>query len=748
MAILFDKENQLFLLQAGKGLSYAFRRCSDGVLEHLYCGPRVDMAGLTGLVAPTLRSFAPYQEDSGAEASPEVRPQEFSGFDTGDFRIPSAIAVTASGHRTAAVRWKDHRIFAGKPPLPGLPATRAGEDEADSLEVTLTDAAAGLEYTLCYSVFRNLDVITRSVRVSNRGNAPVMLEKLSSLTMDFQGCGTAPELLSLSGCYGLERGVERESLRHGITELGSTRGHSGHNLNPAFGLAEPHADETHGRVYGFLLLYSGNFSAQIEYNQFADVRIQLGINPANFRWHLEPGETFFTPEAALTVSDRGLGRMSRTFHDLIRGHLLRAPWNHRRHPLLLNSWETVYFDFNRARLLSLARTAASCGLELLVLDDGWFGRREDDTTSLGDWWANEDKLGGPLADLTGKINQLGLKFGLWFEPEMVSPESELFAAHSDWCLAVPGRQASLSRSQLVLDMSRPEVVDYLFAMMSRILDTAPITYIKWDANRSITEGGSGALPPERQMEVAHRYILGVYELHERLLTRYPELLIEGCCGGGGRFDAGMLAYVAQIWCSDNTDAAARLAIQYGTSLFYPPSVIGAHVSASPNQQTGRNMPLAARVVTAFAGTFGWELDLSRLPEAELSQVQKENERFRQWHYLVDNGDLYRLSSPGDYAVAWLNLAKDGSEFLLSAVVPRIGAVYSDPVCLIRLDGLEPKAHYREDESGSVFAGSVLMNAGFRLQLATCDGSAWRWHFRKLSGAENMKEKELASDGER
>ncbi|MGN0869642.1 MAG: alpha-galactosidase, partial [Victivallales bacterium] len=539
---------------------------------------------------------------------------------------------------------------------------------------------------------------------------------------------TGFDFVQLSGSWSRERHPERTPLHSGIQSIRSVRGASGHQNSPAIALAAHDATEYSGDVYGAVLAYSGNFLIEAECEQYGTARLCAGINPENFSWMLAPGESFETPEVYLTYSGEGLGGMSRNLHDFMRSHLIRDGWADRKRPLLVNSWEAAYFDFDSAKLLGIAESAAKLGIEMLVLDDGWFGARNDDTTSLGDWFVNTDKI-GDLGELVKKINALGVKFGLWFEPEMISEKSELYRKHPEWVLHEPGRRRSIGRQQMLLDMSRPDVVQYLFETISNILHSANIEYVKWDMNRNLTEVYSDTLPPERQGEVAHRFMLGVYRLHEMLLKEFPGLLIEGCSGGGGRFDAGMLGYVPQIWCSDDTDAMERILIQLGTSYFYPVSTIGAHVSVCPNHITGRSTPFATRGNIALSGTFGYELDLTRLAEEDQALVRKQVADYHRYHHIIATGDLYRLSdsfkvNPFD---AWMYVSKDRKEALVTAVCrfcqPNSG------VRFVRPRGLDPETVYEVD--GMQVSGATLMSVGFQAKLEPGDGASRIYYLKAL-----------------
>ena len=708
MSIRYIQNLKLFVLDTERS-SYAFRIDADGRPIHLHYGGR--LLGDGGLVDQDgfrLRaSFSPFPEGTSGYRTPDALQLEFSGFNSSDFRITSAAVRRPNGSQIADGIYESHRVISGKPRLTGLPSSFETEDEqAVTLELTLKDPACDIRYILSYSVFEKCDVITRTIRVKNDTGGPVSIERIMSLQLDFST--NEMDFIDVYGAHLQERIPERTPLRHGIQSVKSNRGSSGHQSTPAIALVSRDASEEHGDAYGIMLEYSGSYVIEAECEQFGTTRVCAGICPDNFSWRLEPGELFEAPEAILTYSDNGLGGMSRNFHDFIRQHVIRDGWASRKRPILVNSWEAAYFDFDAKKLLGIAKAAADLGIEMLVLDDGWFGKRNDDKTSLGDWFVNTEKI-GDLGKLVGDINALGVKFGLWFEPEMISEQSELYKAHPDWVLHEPGRRRSIGRQQMMLDMSRPEIVQYLFDTIASILRSANIEYIKWDMNRNLTEVYSEALPPERQGEVTHRYMLGVYRLHEMLLKEFPSLLIEGCSGGGGRYDAGMLHYVPQIWCSDNTDALERIRIQLGTSLFYPNSTMGAHVSVCPCHATGRSTPFKTRGYVAFQGTFGYELDLTKLSDEDRATVSRQIEDFHKYHQIVADGDFYRLSDifSTNAFDAWLNVSKDKRTAILTEVT-RISML---PPCIryLRLRGLDANTIY--DVNGSRISGATLMSRG-------------------------------------
>ncbi len=716
MSIQIHAETGVLTLQTAHS-TYQMQIAEFGHLLHLYYGPRIDNEELTYRVPRGGFSFCPTPAEVGNKRtfSLDFAPQEYSSAGVGDFRTPCLVLVHADGSRAADLRVESYRVAEGKPGLPGLPAVHCPEQQAQTLEILLREVASGIKVALRYSVLENQDVITRSCRVINQGNSPVRLETCLSACLDFPESDF--DWITFYGRHAMERNVERAPLRHGVQTAGSIRGASSHQQNPFVILCDHNADETTGNCYGLCFVYSGNFSACAEVDQFGQTRVTMGIHPDGFTYLLNPGEDFQTPEAALAFSAGGLGGLSHLYHHLIRENVCRGEYQFKRRPVLINNWEGTYFDFDDDKLVEIASEASRFGVEMLVMDDGWFGRRNSDDCSLGDWVVNTQKLRGGLDGLCRRINALGMKLGIWFEPEMVSEDSDLYRAHPDWCLRIPGRPGALSRFQLVLDFSRPEVVEHVYGAMRSILSSANLEYVKWDMNRHLTDVWSAALPPERQGEVSHRYVLGVYRLLERLTGEFPHILFEGCSGGGGRFDAGMLYYTPQIWCSDNTDAVDRIQIQYGTSFCYPISAVGSHVSACPNHQTGRFIPLHTRGIVAMAGTFGLELDPSKLSAAEKEEITRQVADYKRYGDLIQAGEYYRLSSPkqnADYA-AWQFVSPSRDRALLCFVClrPRVNQL---PLPL-RLRGLDPAARYRVRVPGQaeeVHSGQALHHAGLML----------------------------------
>ena len=727
MAIQYDASRRLFHLQTDD-TSYAIRIVHGGYLAHVYWGARVrglQPDRLLGL--RTLVSFSPTTVKEVPGLSLDTLPQEYPGYGTSDFRHPAYQVKFADGSTASELVYDSHRILQGKPKLPGLPATYAErDDEAETLEITMKDPAAGLTVVLSYTVFEKWNAITRSARLINGGSSAIEVQRALSMSVDF--AHDRYDLLQLSGAWARERYVHRRPLVPGLQAVESRRGASSHVQNPFVALLERGADETRGDVYGVSLVYSGSFTAGVEVDQFHAPRLFIGINPFDFGWRLKPGESFQTPEAVLVFSAEGLGGMSRKFHDLYRSRLCRGTFRDKTRPILVNNWEATYFDFNADKIEAIARAGKELGIELFVLDDGWFGKRDSDNSSLGDWFVDRRKLPNGLEDLARRVRDLGMQFGLWFEPEMVSPDSELYRAHPDWCLHIEGRRRTEARQQLILDLTREDVQDYIVRTISDVLSSAPITYVKWDMNRNMTEIGSAKLPPERQRETAHRYMLGLYSVLERITSAFPHVLFESCSGGGGRFDPGMLYYMPQTWTSDNTDAISRLKIQYGTSIVYPVSAMGAHVSAVPNHQVGRVTPLETRGHVALSGNFGYELDLTKFTDEEKEIVKAQTALCKEIRHLVQFGDFYRLLSPFEgNAAAWMFVAKDKREAF--AVYVQILKEPYAPLDRFRLKGLNPDLDYEMDEDGLVYGGDELMNAGLPVPQFSGDFRSRVWRLR-------------------
>ena len=705
MSIFYDENQKSFYLGAGKA-SYVLHVDEDGRLLNQHWGARVPDGAIQPDLShyPTLASF-----DPRTNALPWELPTRGSGW----YGEPAVAATNAKGNDMVQLTYVSHAIYMGKNRLPGLPATFARrEGDAETLEIELMDRLTGLRVTAVYGVFERTGAITRSLRMKNESGEDIQINGVLSASAPVHGSGY--DVIHLKGAWARERHVMRQTQGEGEYRIFSQRGASGHEANPFLALCEKSATEFSGEVWAVSLVYSGSFEALSYVNNTENSRLSIGLNPDVFTWKLEPGETFVSPEAAMVYSPDGLNGMSHAFHRLYSENLMRSKWFERDRPILINNWEATYFNFNEEKILQIARRAKELGVEMLVLDDGWFGKRNTDNCSLGDWVVNPEKLPGGLNGLSDRLHDLGLKFGLWFEPEMISPDSDLYRAHPDWCLHVDGRARVEMRNQLILDLSRREVQDYIIESVSAVLESARIEYVKWDMNRNMTEPFSGAQTPERQKETQHRYMLGLYRVLEEITARFPEILFESCSGGGGRFDPGMLYYMPQTWTSDDSDAVERMFIQYGTSFVYPPCAMGAHVSAVPNHQTGRTTAMQTRGDVALGGNFGFELDLSQLSDADAETVRRLIEREKQVRTLVRTGEFTRLLSPFDHPyAAWQFRARDNSEALICAY--RLMTRPATPHLLLRASGLDESAVYMDDD-GNTCSGAALTRYGLWLHL--------------------------------
>ena len=706
--------------------SYVIGIFEQDYLLNLYYGAYIPDCNLWGNMKRIHNaSFSPSNPHIPNESfSTDVAPMEYGCNGSGDFRISALAVKNHHGNTVTDIRYVSHKIYKGKPDISPLPHTYTNNnDEADTLEILTTDKVTGVNVILYYTAFPALDVITRSVKIINNGSEAVDVERVFSMcvdlpTMDF-------DLITLYGRHAKERSREQRRLAHGIQGVQSKRGSSSHTQNPFAALLRHGADEDQGDAYGFNLVYSGNFEFSVECDFSGTSRIIMGINPTDFSWHLESGESFQTPEAVLVYTDKGLGEMSRIFHRFYINNLVRGKYKTEKRPLLINSWEAAYFDFDTDKLVAFAENAKELGIDMLVMDDGWFGKRNDDTNSLGDWYVNEKKLPGGLSVLVDKVNALGMKFGIWYEPEMISPDSDLFRAHPDWYIHVPERESSIGRHQYVIDMSREDVRENIWNQMYEVLSKNNIAYLKWDFNRNISEAGSALLPADKSKEFFHRFILGTYDLMNRLVTTFPDILLENCSGGGGRFDPGMLYYSPQIWTSDNTDPMERLSIQFGTSLCYPASMMGAHVSDC--RRTGYE----TKGNVALWGTFGYELDPTKLTAAEKEIVKQQVKDYHKYYDIIHYGDLYRITDPyfDSYKCAWSFVSPDKSEAIVTFVVIR--EKFCD-VRYLRLKGLDKNKLYKNEEDGEIYSGALLMSAGLNITgKADRDGESFMLHFTEV-----------------
>lgn len=729
MAIIYNPNKRIFTLHT-KHSTYQMQVDSLGYLLHLYYGAK-NNSSMEYVLTYADRGFSgnPYAAGADRTYSLDALPQEFPTLGTGDYRNIALDIKNSRGIEITNLLYKKHEIRKGKYALPGLPAVWADEAEAQTLEIVLADENAGMEVHLLYGVLEEADVITRSAVIRNIGTETVTIEKAAAACLDFVSGNY--DVIRFYGKHAFERNVERTVLGHGTIAFGSRRGTSSHQYNPAVILAEQGTTEEAGNCYGMLMVYSGNFFCEAERDQYNQTRLLMGLNDELFSYPLAAGDTFTVPEVILSYSQNGLSALSQQYHNCIRNHVCRSKYVHMSRPVLINSWEAAYFNFTGETIVNLAKEAASLGIDMVVMDDGWFGKRDDDNSSLGDWYVNEKKLGGSLSELIRRVHEQGVKFGIWIEPEMVNEDSDLYRAHPDWAIQIPGRKPIRSRNQLLLDFSRKEVRDQVFEQICAVLDQGEIDYVKWDMNRSMADVYAGNL--------TYDYVLGVYDFMERLTSRYPDMLLEGCSGGGGRFDAGMLYYSPQIWCSDNTDAINRTRIQYGTSFFYPVSAVGAHVSAVPNHQTGRVTSFHTRGVTAMAGTFGYELNPALLSDEEKQQVREQIASYKKYERLINEGTYWRLSDPiHDEIAAWMSVSKEQDRALVSVV--RLMAEANQAAVYVRLRGLKPKAVYLEEYSGKQYSGAALMHTGIVLPFFTHEYEAYQFSFVELTEALHLYEK--------
>lgn len=724
MTIYVNQETKEFHL-CNNNVSYIFRVLEkSNQLEHLYYGKKLThRESFTHLIEREIRPSCNLFEHDHTSSLEHIK-QEYPSFGTTDYRQPAHMITDKIGSTITNFQYKDYKLLKGKPALDNLPAVYTEQsEEADTLEITLTDEVLRATLLLSYTIFRDRNVICRNARFINESDSPFFLDNAMSASVDLPD--DQFEMIHLAGAWAREAHMEVQPLTKGIQSVYSSRGASSHAHNPFLALRRYNGTEHTGEVYGFSLVYSGNFLAQAEVDTYGVSRVMMGINPFQFRWKLKPGEVFQTPECIMVYTHEGLNGMSQTFHELYRERLARGYWRDRARPILINNWEATYFNFNEEKILSIAKTAQSLGIELFVLDDGWFGNRNDDTSSLGDWFANEAKLPNGIKGLAEKINKIGMKFGLWFEPEMVCKDTALFKEHPDWIIATPNRTPSHGRNQFILDFSRKEVVEHIFQLMVTIIEDSNISYIKWDMNRYMTETYSSSLPIDQQGELSHRYILGVYSLYEKLLAKYPEMLFESCAGGGARFDPGMLYYAPQAWASDNTDAVERLKIQYGTSLVYPLSSIGSHVSTVPNHQVERITPMETRANVAYFGTFGYELDITKLTKEEQEKVMLQTAFMKEHRDFIQKGTFYRLLSPFDSnEVSWMVVARDKKKAIVGYY--KVLAKPNERYNRIKLTGLDPDKRYAIEGKDTKHYGDELMNIGILLSEDYTDRASEYW----------------------
>lgn len=726
MSITYDASCQTFTLHT-KSTSYQMKIGKLNYLNHLYYGPALGDADLSYQIKQYDRGFSgnPYDSRYERTFSLDAQPQEFTTQQQGDFRITSIEVVNTDGSYSFNGRYKSHKIYDGKYELDNLPTSFAREEEhVQTLEVLLEDAITHVQVVLLYSVFEEADIITRATKVINAGDGPIRLKKIMSACIDYMN-GSSFDMISFPGRYGQERQVERQRLTHHVHKIQSVRGTSSHQENPFLIFCDHSTTEDFGQAYGFALVYSGNFLAEAEIDQYDQTRLLMGINTKQFDYEVPAGDVFETPEVIMAFTQEGLTGLTHLYHDFFRSNMCRSKFLHEERPILINTWEAAFFTFDDKKLLEIAKAAKKMGVDLLVMDDGWFGKRDDDNAGLGDWYVNENKIKCGLNKLVEQVNALGMKFGIWFEPEMVSEDSDLYRAHPDWVMQIPGRPAVRSRNQLVLDMTRKDVQDYLIESVNKVLDSANIYYMKWDINRSLTDIWSNHLPAEKQGEVFHRYVLGLYRVMDGIIKTHPDILFEGCSGGGGRYDPAMLTYYPQYWVSDNTNPLDRLKLHYGTSFLYPISSMGAHVSNS-----GPLVPLKTKAVISMCGTFGYELDATHLNEKEIAICKEQSDLFRKYYPIIFYGDYYRLTNPFEVGnfTAWQHVSKDKSQSLLSVVVTNL--TVNGPQEYIRAKGLDTDKKYRVN-NGAVLSGAALMYAGLPIPREIPEYSAFQYYLEEI-----------------
>ena len=727
MAVRYNEERKIFRLDTDKS-TYLMGLTPEGYLGHIYYGDRLFKRVDNYMLRMEEAPFTPSVNKREKSAFLDSFPMEYPTGGIGDFRESCLNIRNEAGQMGCEIHYVTHEIYKGKKPLKGLPASFGTDDEVETLDITCEDPVLGLQVILSYSVFEKENVITRSVRLHNTGSQYLKIEKVYSACLDMDNEDF--EMLTLQGAWARERHIQQGKIRYGKQMVSSVRGESSHQQQPFFALITPGTSQQQGKVYGMHFVYSGNFIGQAELSQFDSVRAVMGINQEEFCWNLKEDQEFQAPEVVMVYSSEGLGQMTRSYHDFYRNHMIRSKYNHKKRPILINNWEATYFDFDTEKLLDIAREAKACGIEMLVMDDGWFGVRNNDDCSLGDWKVNTDKITGGLKHLVDEVNKIGLDFGIWFEPEMVSPDSELYRNHPEWAIQIQGREAAQSRQQYVLDLSRRDVLDYVYESVASILRSANIVYVKWDMNRCLCDLGSAYLEKEQQQELFHRYVLGVYELQERLVTEFPDLLLENCSSGGARFDPGMLYYSPQIWCSDDTDAIERLSIQEGTALVYPLSTMGAHVSDCPNHSVGRVTPFETRGHVALTGTFGYELDITKIPQEDRKMIPDQTRMYHKYHELIREGDYYRIASYSENHLydCWAAASKDKKEVLVTYV-----QVLGRPNVHSRrlfLQGFDPEGVYLLEGTQEKYTGEMLMKCGFLIKGITGDFRSRLYHFMK------------------
>lgn len=702
----------------------------SGHLALAYFGERLPDTDLAYVITEIKRASYLADTDGIKDFKLEQIPLVYPAFGNPDMRMPAHQESYPDGSRLADFRYHYHEFSTVKEPLEGLPFAQHKEQQV--LRIILQDKLTKNELLLQITAFVKQDVFTQSVKYTNHLKKPIFLHSLMSLNIDF--LTDKFDLLTLGGAWGRENQLSRQPIRQGFQGIDSKRGASGHGQNPFMALIAPETTEDSGQVIAANLIYSGNFSGKVEVDMHQNCRLQLGINPFEFGWKLNSGEAFQTPEAVFLTTEAGLTEMSHRFHRFFQECLIQSSHRSKERPILLNNWEATYFDFTRTKIIEMVDQACNLGIELFVLDDGWFGKRNDDTTSLGDWFENEEKLGGSLSSLVEEVHQRGLKFGIWVEPEMISLSSQLYEKHPDWLVQVPNRTPQMVRNQYVLDLTRREVQDYLIQTLNQLFADNQIDYVKWDMNRNLADSYSASLAPDQQAEFSHRYILGLYRILAAITSHNPKILFESCAGGGGRCDAGMLYYMPQTWISDDTDAIARLAIQEGTALVYPPVTMGCHVSAVPNHQVGRSTPLKTRALVAQQGNYGYELDILKLTASERQQVKKQIQEYKKERATLQFGKHTRLAvyDPVN-EFAWQKENQQTGELIVThiTILVRPNTVPKR----LKLKSLEATARYLVNKK--IHSGQELMKVGLMIDRPVNDFYATKWKIEKMEDSDHV-----------
>lgn len=717
------RENHLFYLISQDMSLIIEERNGYLFLKHL--GRKIENYNFSNTINEIDHSFSPNPTLHDRTFSLDVQRNLIGQFGRGDFREPS-LRIQFDNNEITDFRYKDYKIFTGTSDIKGLPSPYSSDDKAQTLKLILEDKVAELSLHIFFTVYENQNTITTYQEIVNHSCDKIIIHKLHSVMLDLPAKNY--DVISFQGGYAKEKTVRRYQVKQGLFEVSSRRGASSHSQTPALILADSSATDYSGEAIAMQLMYSGNFQSYVQMSQLNEVRMGIGINEENFAWELDSQDRFAVPAAVISYSSEGLNRLTQESHNFILEHIMPEESIKMERPILINNWEATYFDFDNNKLLKLADEAEELGIELFVLDDGWFGNRSDDKRALGDWQVNEQKIGGTLASLIEKIHKKGMKFGLWIEPETISADSDLYRKHPEWVIKLKGREHTFSRSQLVLDYSNPAVVEYMTVTIDNILSNHKIDYIKWDFNRNLTDIGNGINYIETMMQ-SHKFMLGVYKLAEYLSSKHKNILFESCSGGGGRNDLGMLRYFPQSWSSDNTDAIERLMIQYGTSYLIPPIVMGAHVSTVPNHQMNRNTPIETRANVAMMGNFGYELDLNQLNISEKALISEQVKQYKKLRPLIQFGSLYRLINPDNHSneTAVQYNYQDQTVLFYIRILSKIEEIETT----VKLKALEEGAFYKIAGTDKVYSGAELMYAGLTMDMPRGDFLSKLIHLQKI-----------------